>query len=78
MVASGLPNRNGEKHVAEIARLSLDLLRTMQEQQMPHLPDQKICLRLGFNTGSLELYILCSYNFVITFIEMVIILFKTT
>ncbi|XP_052285337.1 speract receptor-like [Dreissena polymorpha] len=51
MVASGLPNRNGEKHVAEIARLSLDLLKTMQEQQMPHLPDQKICLRLGFNTG---------------------------
>ncbi|XP_052212377.1 receptor-type guanylate cyclase daf-11-like [Dreissena polymorpha] len=51
MVASGLPNRNGEKHVAEIARLSLDLLKTMTEKQMPHLPDQKICLRMGFNTG---------------------------
>ncbi|KAH3823394.1 hypothetical protein DPMN_125193 [Dreissena polymorpha] len=51
MVASGLPNRNGEKHVAEIAKLSLDLLATIETMYLPHIHDQKISLRLGFNTG---------------------------
>jgi len=31
MVASGIPNRNGEKHVQEIALLSLDLLHTIEK-----------------------------------------------
>ena len=51
MVASGIPNRNGEKHVQEIALLSLDLLHTIEKMVVPHLRHEKIKLRLGMNTG---------------------------
>ncbi|XP_052212358.1 uncharacterized protein LOC127831412 [Dreissena polymorpha] len=51
MVVSGIPNRNGDKHVAQIASLSLDLLTAIQEKPIPHLPEKKLCLRMGFNTG---------------------------
>lgn len=51
MVASGLPNRNGERHVEEIAKLSLDLLKTVGEMEIPHLKQEKMRVRIGFNTG---------------------------
>ncbi|XP_045163816.2 atrial natriuretic peptide receptor 1-like [Mercenaria mercenaria] len=51
MVASGLPMRNGERHVEEIAQLSLDLLKTIGEMKIPHLSNEKMRLRIGFNTG---------------------------
>lgn len=53
MVASGLPNRNGDRHVEEVAKLSLDLLDTMEELKIPHLQNQPIQLRIGFNTGKI-------------------------
>ncbi|XP_060556655.1 receptor-type guanylate cyclase gcy-15-like [Ruditapes philippinarum] len=51
MVASGIPCRNGEKHVEEIAKLSLDLLKCVGEMEIPHLSSKKLQLRIGFNTG---------------------------
>lgn len=51
MVASGLPARNGERHVEEIAKLSLDLLKTIGEMTIPHLKEETLRLRIGFNTG---------------------------
>ena len=51
MVASGLPMRNGDKHVSEIALLALDLRDTMAELEIPHLNNEKFRLRIGFNTG---------------------------
>ncbi|XP_052760910.1 uncharacterized protein LOC128203508 [Mya arenaria] len=51
MVASGIPGRNGERHVEEIAKLSLDLLITTEQIEVPHLENEKIRLRVGFNTG---------------------------
>ena len=52
MVASGLPLRNGDKHVKEVALLSLDLIDTMSELEIPHLNNERFKLRIGFNTGN--------------------------
>ena len=53
MVASGLPLRNGDKHVKEVALLSLDLIDTMSELEIPHLNNERFKLRIGFNTGNI-------------------------
>ena len=52
MCASGLPKRNGDRHVAEIANMALDLLNGLYtEMKVRHLPDEKLRLRCGFHTG---------------------------
>ena len=51
MVASGLPVRNGDEHVRQIAMLALDLRDTLAELEIPHLNNEKFRLRIGFNTG---------------------------
>lgn len=38
MVVSGLPNRNGNRHAAEIASMSLHLLSAMIGFEIPHMP----------------------------------------
>ena len=37
MVASGLPKRNGDKHVSEIANMALDLVESVQTFKVKHL-----------------------------------------
>ncbi|KAH3823439.1 hypothetical protein DPMN_125238 [Dreissena polymorpha] len=54
MIASGLPSRNDEKHVTEIAKLAIDLLATIETVLIPHIHNEKVSLRLGFNTGPVE------------------------
>ncbi|ELT96273.1 hypothetical protein CAPTEDRAFT_82891, partial [Capitella teleta] len=51
MLASGLPHRNGKRHAAEIATLSLDLLDRIRCLDIPHLPGTKFHLRIGCHTG---------------------------
>ncbi|KAL4226122.1 hypothetical protein ACF0H5_014109 [Mactra antiquata] len=53
MVASGLPNRNGEKHVSEIASMAIDVLHMSRNTPFPseHTPIQ---LQIGINTGSVS------------------------
>ncbi|XP_019357703.1 PREDICTED: guanylate cyclase 2G-like [Gavialis gangeticus] len=51
MVASGLPVRNGIKHVEEIATLSLHFLSAMIPFKIGHMPGEKLKLRIGLNTG---------------------------
>ena len=53
MVASGIPCRNGDKHVEEIAKLSIDLLSSIGQMEIPHLSSKTLQLRIGFNTGSI-------------------------
>ena len=53
MVVSGLPTRNGDNHVAEIAKMSLHLLQTIPKFKIKHKPDTKIKLRIGLHTGIL-------------------------
>ncbi|XP_077114144.1 guanylate cyclase 2G-like isoform X1 [Ranitomeya variabilis] len=51
MVASGLPLRNGIGHVEEIATMSLHFLSAMMTFRIRHIPDEKLKLRIGLNTG---------------------------
>ncbi|XP_063374778.1 atrial natriuretic peptide receptor 2-like [Cydia amplana] len=51
MVVSGLPMRNGNRHAAEIARMSLALLNGVACKTVPHRPGERLLLRIGMHTG---------------------------
>lgn len=51
MVVSGLPERNGNKHAGEIARMSLALLKAVRKFQIRHRPEDPLQLRIGIHTG---------------------------
>ncbi|KAM5132688.1 guanylate cyclase 2G-like [Mantella aurantiaca] len=51
MVASGLPLQNGIQHVEEIATMSLHFLSSMLTFRIRHMPNEKLKLRIGLNTG---------------------------
>ncbi|XP_065051020.1 atrial natriuretic peptide receptor 1-like [Rhopilema esculentum] len=51
MVVSGLPNRIGNKHAGEIAKMSLDLLSAMTNFKVRHKPDIQLQLRIGIHSG---------------------------
>ncbi|KAK2140351.1 hypothetical protein LSH36_1384g00003 [Paralvinella palmiformis] len=52
MVVSGVPLRNGTKHVTEIANCSLDLLSIVTGFTIRHRPHIKLQLRIGVHTGA--------------------------
>ncbi|KAM3875317.1 retinal guanylyl cyclase 2 [Diretmus argenteus] len=52
MVASGLPKRNGNKHAAEIANMSLNILSSVGSFHMRHMPDVPVRIRIGIHSGS--------------------------
>ncbi|XP_078389900.1 retinal guanylyl cyclase 1-like [Cetorhinus maximus] len=51
MVASGLPNRNGTRHAAEISNMSLDILSSIGTFKMRHMPDVPVRIRIGLHSG---------------------------
>ena len=51
MVVSGLPQRNGSRHVAEIANMTLDFQKEADKFKIHHFPETKLQLRCGFHTG---------------------------
>lgn len=51
MVVSGLPERNGNMHAAEIARMSLALLNQVKTFKIRHRPEEPLKLRIGMHTG---------------------------
>ena len=51
MVVSGLPRRNGEKHVGEIANLALDLMSAAVGFKIQHRQGLSLQLRVGLHTG---------------------------
>lgn len=51
MVVSGLPERNGDKHADEIAKMSLDLVAAVRQVSIPHMAAQRLQLRAGIHTG---------------------------
>ena len=52
MVASGLPERNGLKHVSEVANMSLSLLDWVHDCSFQCMPDERLQLRIGIHTGN--------------------------
>lgn len=47
MIVSGVPVRNGSRHVAEIANCSLELLSAVIGFKIRHRPHQQLKLRIG-------------------------------
>ncbi|CAJ0569162.1 unnamed protein product, partial [Mesorhabditis spiculigera] len=52
LCVSGLPKRNGNEHVKEIAEMSLELRKQVATFRIAHLPNEKVLLRIGLHTGS--------------------------
>uniref|UniRef100_A0A0N5B223 Guanylate cyclase n=1 Tax=Strongyloides papillosus TaxID=174720 RepID=A0A0N5B223_STREA len=52
LCVSGLPERNGYRHVKEIALLSLELLKKIPDFRIDHLPNEVIKIRIGMHSGS--------------------------
>ncbi|XP_019963441.1 retinal guanylyl cyclase 2-like [Paralichthys olivaceus] len=51
MVASGVPNRNGIRHAAEVANMSLDILHSIGAFKIKHMPEIKVKIRIGLHSG---------------------------
>lgn len=51
MVASGVPNRNGNRHAAEVSNMSLDILHAIGTFKIKHMPEIKVKIRIGLHTG---------------------------
>ncbi|KAL4224656.1 hypothetical protein ACF0H5_015353 [Mactra antiquata] len=51
MIASGLPERNGDRHVKQISCTALDILQSVITFQIPHKPDRQLEIRIGLHTG---------------------------
>lgn len=49
---SGVPIRNGDNHVREIAEMSFAFLRILKQFSVPHLPGVQISIRVGMHTGT--------------------------
>nr|CAI5843767.1 unnamed protein product [Callosobruchus analis] len=50
-ILRSLPNRNGNNHAAEIARMALALLEEVKNFHIPHRPKDPLQLRIGIHTG---------------------------
>ncbi|XP_030649132.1 retinal guanylyl cyclase 2-like [Chanos chanos] len=51
MVGSGLPVPNGNRHAAEIANMSLDILSAVGTFKMRHMPEVPVRIRIGLHSG---------------------------
>ena len=65
MVVSGLPLRNGDRHAAEIASMSLRLLNNIRGFRIRHRPTDTIKLRIGLHSGRFSTYSSSSSSFLI-------------
>uniref|UniRef100_A0AAQ5YP74 Guanylate cyclase n=1 Tax=Amphiprion ocellaris TaxID=80972 RepID=A0AAQ5YP74_AMPOC len=52
MVASGVPNRNGNRHAAEVSNMSLDILHSIGAFKIKHMPEIKVKIRIGLHSGA--------------------------
>jgi hypothetical protein len=66
MVVSGLPLRNGNKHVTEIAKMAVAILDKVQDFIIEHLPDIQLQARIGIHSGKLNSTVATMTLFVIT------------
>ena len=52
MVASGLPERNGDRHAAEIANLCIELMFITPGIMIPHDPSLRLRIKIGIHSGA--------------------------
>ena len=52
IVVSGLPVRNGNRHAGEIAAMSLELINSITDFEIGHMPGKFLRMRVGLHTGS--------------------------
>ncbi|KHN78713.1 Guanylate cyclase receptor-type gcy-1 [Toxocara canis] len=52
LCVSGLPHRNGNIHGREIASMAITLIDQLKEFCVPHLPDERVNVRIGIHTGA--------------------------
>ena len=57
MVVSGLPEKNGDLHAREIARMSLLLLEAVLSFRIRHRPQEHLKLRIGIHSGKHGCYL---------------------
>ena len=50
VVASGVPERNGDRHAAELASMALTVMRVSNDHTLPGCT-KSLALRIGINTG---------------------------
>ena len=53
-VASGLPERNGDRHVLEMARLSFQLRRELHFVAVPYDVPSDLKIRVGMHSGKTD------------------------
>ncbi|WKY09207.1 hypothetical protein Q1695_001960 [Nippostrongylus brasiliensis] len=51
LCVSGIPNRNGNEHIKEICSMSLEIMKSLEGFVIPHLPREKLKIRIGLHTG---------------------------
>lgn len=51
MVVSGLPIRNGNVHVSEIASMALHILEKVAKLEIKHRPGELLKIRIGIHSG---------------------------
>ena len=50
---SGLPHRNGDRHAPEIATMALDIVDSLSQLEIPHIPGNNL---LAYNNMSMVPY----------------------
>uniref|UniRef100_A0A0N5AS03 Guanylate cyclase n=1 Tax=Syphacia muris TaxID=451379 RepID=A0A0N5AS03_9BILA len=51
LCASGVPRRNGHDHGRQIANMALSILKNIKIFKIPHLPSEKVNVRIGIHSG---------------------------
>ena len=62
MVVSGLPVRNGDNHAREVASMSLAFLEAVKTFRIRHMPNEKLRVRIGLNTGESSARLTAGYQ----------------
>ena len=52
MVVSGLPEKNGNDHAREIARMSLSVIKMISKFSPQDVPEDRVMLRVGIHSGA--------------------------
>ena len=51
IVVSGLPERNGDRHAGEIASMALEMINSIKDFEIPHMPGSFLKMCVGLHTG---------------------------